>query len=219
VRAYLSSVFDSAILKDIVARKRISDITTLRSIIRFVFDNIGNLTSATKIANTLISGGRKISVHTVESYLEALTESFILYKAKRYDVKGRRQLITGAKYYVADIGMRHYLLGNKNVDVGHILENVVYLELLRRGYEVYVGKVGNAEVDFIAMGEDGEEYYQVAYTTQSEIEEGKTVLDRELAPLESIRDHNSKYLLTMDFTPSASYNGIKRINAIDWLLR
>ncbi|GHT79296.1 ATPase [Actinomycetota bacterium] len=225
IRAYLGSIFDSVILKDIVARKKISDVATLQSITRFAFDNIGNLTSATSIANTLISGGRKISVHTVENYLEALTESFTLYKAGRYDVKGKRQLVTGAKYYLSDIGLRYYLLGNKKADAGHILENIVYLELLRRGYEVHIGKVGNAEVDFIAIGEDGEEYYQVAYTVEDggrlsgePGKDSKTILERELASLEAIRDHNPKFLLTMDFTPNASHNGIKQINALDWLL-
>ncbi|GHU65105.1 ATPase [Clostridia bacterium] len=219
IRAYLGSIFDSVILKDIVARKKISDVATLQSVTRFAFDNIGNLTSATSIANTLISGGRKISVHTVENYLEALTDSFILYKAGRYDVRGKQQLVTGAKYYVSDIGLRYYLLGNKKSDAGHILENIVYLELLRRGYEVHVGKIGSAEVDFIAIGEEGEEYYQVAYTVIGEPgADGKTVLDRELVPLNAIRDHNPKYLLTMDFTSAASHNGIKQINALDWLL-
>jgi predicted AAA+ superfamily ATPase len=213
IHAYLSGIIDSVILKDIVARKKISDVTILQSIVRFAFDNIGNLTSATSIANTLISAGRKISVHTVDNYLEALTESFILYKAVRFDVKGKQRLVAGAKYYLADIGLRYCLLGSKRADAGHILENVVYLELLRRGYEVYVGKVGGAEVDFIAIGENGEEYYQVAYTA-----EGGGVLERELAPLSAIHDHNPKFLLTMDFTPNASHNGIRQINAADWLL-
>ena len=112
----------------------------------------------------MTSAGRSISVHTVESYLSALTDSFVFYKIGRYDVKGKQYLKTGDKYYAADIGLRYYLLGTKKADDGHILENIVFLELLRRGYEVYIGKVGNAEVDFIAIGEEGEEYYQVAYT-------------------------------------------------------
>ena len=219
IRAYLGGIYDSVILKDIVARRKITSVAQLDSVIRFVFDNIGSLTSSTKIANTMISGGRKISVHTVENYLEALTDSFILYRAGRYDVKGRQHLVSGVKYYLADIGLRYYLLGGKRADAGHILENVVYLELQRRGYEVYVGKVGPAEVDFIVVGPDGEEYYQVAYTVEGEAgKDGKTILERELAPLDAIRDHNPKYLLTMDFTPKASHNGIKQINALDWLL-
>ena len=219
IRAYLGGIYDSVILKDIVARRKITSVAQLDSVIRFVFDNIGSLTSSTKIANTMISGGRKISVHTVENYLEALTESFILYRAGRYDVKGRQRLVSGVKYYLADIGLRYYLLGGTRADAGHILENIVYLELLRRGYEVYVGKVGTAEVDFIVVGPDGEEYYQVAYTVEGDVgKDGKTILERELAPLKAIRDHNPKYLLTMDFTPKASHNGIKQINVLDWLL-
>jgi predicted AAA+ superfamily ATPase len=218
IHAYLGGIYDSIVLKDIVMRKKIADVAQLNNVIRFLFDNIGNLTSATNIANAMISNGRKISVHTVDNYLEALTESFILYKANRYDVKGKQYLVTGAKYYLADIGLRYYLLGAKKADAGHILENIVYLELLRRGYEVHVGKIGSAEVDFIAIGQNGEEYYQVAYTVEGGAGDQGTILEKELAPLKAIRDHNPKYLLTMDFTPNASHNGIKQINALDWLL-
>ena len=220
IRAYLEGIYTSVVLKDIVARKHISDVAMLESVISYMFDNIGNLCSATKIANTMTSAGRKISVRTVDSYLSALTDSFILYRAKRYDVKGRQLLVTGGKYYLADIGLRYYLLGTKKADEGHILENIVYLELLRRDYEVYVGKVGSSEVDFIAVNEDGEEYYQVAQTVMGDAYGGgKTVLERELAPLEAIHDHNPKFLLTMDFTPVVSHNGIKQMNVLDWLLR
>ena len=131
----------------------------------------------------------------------------------RYDIKGKQYLTTGVKYYLADIGLRYFLLGSKKADEGHILENIVYLELLRRGYEVYIGKVNEGEVDFIAVNEKGEEYYQVAYTVREE----KT-LERELSCLESIKDHNPKYLLTMDVTPYTSHNGIKQINVLNWLL-
>ncbi len=186
----------------------------LECVIEFLFDNIGNLCSTTKIANSMTSAGKKISVPTVESYLGALRDSFIIYKAHRYDVKGKQYLSTGAKYYVADIGLRYFLLGTKQTDMGHILENIVYLELLRRGYEVYVGKVGDAEVDFVAVNEEGEEYYQVSQTVMDE-----SSLKRELAPLESIHDHNPKYLLTMDFLPLTSYNGIKQMNVLEWLLK
>lgn len=214
IHAYLEGIYTSVILKDIMARYRIADTGGLDSVIRFMFDNVGNLCSATKIANTMATAGRKIAISTVENYLGALTECFILYKAGRYDVKGKRYLTTGNKYYLCDIGLRYYLLGTKRVDLRHILENVVYLELLRRGYEVYIGKVGNAEIDFIAIGEEGEEYYQVALTVMEE-----STLERELAPLESIRDHNPKYLLTMDFTPLTSHNGIKQWNVLEWLMK
>lgn len=215
IHAYLEGIYTSIILKDIVARHHISDAGMLDSVIRFMFDNIGNMCSATNIANTMTSNGRKISAPTVENYLSALVNSFVLYKVGRYDVKGKQYLATGSKYYLSDIGLRYYLLGSRRVDLGHILENVVYLDLLRRGYEIHIGKVGSSEVDFIAIGEEGEEYYQVAYTVNDA--DGKT-LSRELAPLESIKDHNPKHLITMDFVPMTSHNGIKQINALEWLL-
>ena len=216
IRQYLEGIYDSIVLKDIVARKRISDVDMLGSVTRFMFDNIGNLCSTKKIADTMTSAGRKITVHTVEKYLEALTESFIFYRVGRYDIKGKQYLKTGDKYYAADIGLRYSVLGNKRADEGHILENIVYLELLRRGYDIYIGKVGASEVDFIAIGEEGEEYYQVAYTVTDA--DGRT-LERELAPLNAIKDHNPKYLLTMDYGPVISHNGIKQINVLDWLIK
>ncbi|MCL2695645.1 MAG: ATP-binding protein [Clostridiales bacterium] len=215
-RQYLQGIYDTIVLKDIVARKKFPDTAMLKSVVRFMFDNIGNICSTKSIADTMTSAGRKISVHTVESYLTALTDCFILYQIGRYDVKGKQYLKTGDKYYAADIGLRYALLGTKKADMGHILENVVFLELLRRGYEIYIGKVGNTEVDFIAIGDEGEEYYQVAYTV---IDPDGITLRRELAPLEAIGDHNPKYLLTMDNTPLASHNGIKQINVLDWLLK
>lgn len=214
IRTYLDGIYSSILLKDIVTRNNISSSAMLESVVLFMFDNIGNICSSTKIASTMTSSGRKISVPTVESYLSALVDSFVLYKAQRYDIKGKQYLSTGAKYYVADIGLRYYLLGTKRVDMGHILENIVYLELLRRGYEVYIGKIGDAEIDFIAINDEGEEYYQVALTVLDE-----NTLKRELSSLESIHDHNPKYLLTMDYTPLTSHNGIKQINVLDWLMK
>lgn len=213
IRAYLEGVYNTVLIKDIATRKKISDIAILQSVVEFMFDNIGNMCSATKIANTLTSSGRKITVPTVESYLAALSESFVLYKTGRYDIKGKQHLTTGHKYYVADIGLRYYLLGTKPTDMGHILENVIYLELLRRGYEVKIGKYGENEIDFIATNDKGVEYYQVAQTVMDE----KT-LKRELTPLDAIKDHNPKYLLTMDHAPPTSHHGIKQHNALDWLL-
>ena len=213
IRTYLSGIYNTVILKDVVQRNKISDVTGLKNIVKFMFDNIGNSTSAKKISDTMTSRGKKISNHTVENYLEALCKSYILYKANRYDVKGKQYLETNGKYYLVDIGLRYYLLGTKYVDFGYILENIVYLELLRRGYEVYIGKVDNKEVDFVAIKDGYTEYYQVADTVM-----GADTLDRELKSLNSIRDHNPKYLLTMDNVPNVSHNGIKQLYALDWLL-
>ncbi|MDR1542654.1 MAG: ATP-binding protein [Clostridiales bacterium] len=215
-RQYLQGIYDTVVLKDIVARKRFPDIAMLKSVVRFMFDNIGNTCSTKNVADAMTSAGRKIAVHTVESYLSALTESFILYQIGRYDIKGKQYLKTGDKYYAVDIGLRYALLGTQKADLGHILENVVFLELIRRDYEVYIGKVRSSEVDFIAIGDEGEEYYQVAYTV---IDATGETLRRELAPLDAISDHNPKYLLTMDYTPLTSHNGIKQINVLDWLLK
>ncbi|MFA6984269.1 MAG: ATP-binding protein [Sedimentibacter sp.] len=214
IREYLGGIYNTIILKDIIARKKIADYMMLDSLVRFMFNNIGNMTSTNNIANTMKSQGRAITVHTVERYLNALTDSYILYRVGRYDVKGKQYLKTGDKYYIADIGLRYYLLGKKNADFGYILENIIYLELLRRGNKIYTGKVGNNEIDFITETKAGlTEYYQVALTVREE----KT-LKRELLPLESIKDHNTKYLLTLDEDPLVSHNGIKQINALDWLM-
>ena len=178
-----------------------------------MFASVGNLLSVKKIADTLTSNGRSISVHTVESYLNSLVESFIFNKVSRYDIKGKQYLQSGDKYYATDITMRYALLGRKNIDLGHVLENIVYLELLRRGYKIYVGKFGNKEIDFVAENSKGIQYFQVAYTVRDE----KT-LERELSALESINDHYPKFILTMDVDPEVDYNGIRKINVLDWLL-
>src|SRR5699024_4597345 len=156
----------------------------LKSVLQFVFDNIGNPLSSKKIADTMTSDGRKIDIKTVEKYLEALTESYIIYQAKRYNIKGKQYLKTLEKYYVVDIGLRYMLLGSRQMDAGHILENVVYLELIRRGFDVYVGKIDSFEVDFVAQNSRGIQYFQVALSVRDE----KT-LERELRPLMAIRDH------------------------------
>ncbi|MEG1066832.1 MAG: ATP-binding protein [Erysipelotrichaceae bacterium] len=214
IKNYLEGIYDSIVLKDIIFRNKISDASLLQILIEFMFDNIGNMCSVTNIVNTLKTNGRKISIPTLDTYLIALCNSFILYKVGRYDVKGKQYLATGHKYYIADIGLRYYLLGSKQGDMGHTLENIVYLELLRRGYEVYIGKVERKEVDFIALNSKNTEYYQVALSVIDE----KT-LSRELASLKAIKDHNPKYLLTMDYAPNTSYDGIKQLNIIDWLLQ
>lgn len=214
IRLYLEGIYNTILMKDIATRKKITDPLMLTSIVEFMFDNIGNLCSTNKIANTMTSLGRKISIPTVENYLAALVDSFIFYKVNRYDIKGKQRLATGSKYYAVDMGLRYYLLGSKQVDMGHILENIVYLELLRRGNGVYVGKIRDAEVDFITINEEGTAYYQVSLSVLDE----KT-RERELASLEAIKDHNPKYLLTMDYTPPVSYNGIRQYHVLDWLLK
>ena len=213
IRDYLEGLYNTIVVRDIVSRKKITDTMMLKSVLRFVFDNIGNPLSSKKIADTMTSDGRKIDTKTVEKYLEALSESYIIYQAKRYNIKGKQYLKTLEKYYVVDIGLRYMLLGSRQMDAGHILENVVYLELLRRGYDVYVGKIDSFEVDFVAQNSKGTWYYQVALSVRDE----KT-LERELRPLMAIRDHYPKMILTLDDDPEAQYDGIRRINARDWLL-
>lgn len=211
---YIDSLYNTIIVKDISQRKKIADATMLRTVAKFMFDNIGNCLSIKKIADTLTSDGRPISVHTVENYLESLVESYVFNKVSRFDIKGKQYLQSGEKYYATDVTMRYALLGRRNIDAGHILENIVYLELIRRGYKVYIGKTGEKEIDFVAENKEGFTYFQVAYTTRE-----KTTLERELKPLQEISDHYPKYILTMDIDPIADYNGIKKINVLDWLTK
>ncbi len=213
IKDYLDAVYNTIVVKDVANRKKITDVMMLQSIVRFLFDNIGNPLSTKKIADTMISYGRKIDVKTVEKYIDALQESYVIYQAKRYNIKGKQYLKTLEKYYVVDIGMRYMLLGTRSTDVGHILENIVYLELIRRGYEVYVGKVDDLEVDFVVMTSNQIIYFQVAASVRDE-----ETLQRELAPLQKINDHYPKFILTLDEDPEADYNGIRKINALDWLL-
>ena len=210
---YLDAIYNTIIVKDIVTRRKISDTSVLKSLSEFMFSSIGNVLSVKKIADTLTSNGRNISVHTVETYLDSLVESFIFNKVSRYDIKRKQYLQTGEKYYATDVTMRYALLGRKYIDLGHILENVVYLELLRRGYKVYIGKVGDKEIDFIAENSVGITYYQVAYTVRD-----KDTLERELSVLDNINDHYPKFILTMDVDPEIDFNGIRKINVLDWLL-
>jgi predicted AAA+ superfamily ATPase len=212
IREYLAGIYHTIVLKDVVTRKRIQDVAMLESVIRYMFDNVGNC-SFRKIAGAMTSEGRKISANTVEGYVQALVDSYVMYRVGRYDIKGKQYLTSGDKYYLSDIGLRNYLLGKKPMDMGHILENIVFLELLRRGNEVYIGKMGTTEVDFITNNENGIEYYQVSLSVRE-----RATLERELKPLNGVADHNPKYLLTMDEDPVVSYNGIKRINVLDWLL-
>ncbi len=210
---YLDALYNTIILKDVAQRRRIADTSMLRTVAKFMFDNIGNCLSIKKIADTLTSDGRSISVHTVENYLDSLVECFIFNKVPRFDVKGKHYLQSGEKYYATDVTMRYAILGRRNLDAGHILENIVYLELIRRGYKVYIGKTAEKEIDFVAENKEGFTYFQVAYTTRE-----PSTLERELAPLQDINNHYPKYILTMDIDPIADFDGIKKINVLDWLL-
>ena len=214
IDTYLDSLYNTILIKDISNRKKMLDTFMLKNVSNFMFSSIGSLLSVKKIADTLTSDGRPISTHTVESYLDYLTESYIFNKVSRYDIKGKQYLQSGEKYYATDVTMRYSLLGRKNIDAGHMLENIVYLELLRRGYKVYVGKIGEKEIDFVATNKEGIIYYQVAYTTRDE-----NTLERELSPLQSISDHYPKYILTMDLDPEVDYDGIRKMNVLDWLLK
>ncbi len=212
---YLDGIFSTIVYKDIMARNNISDKMLLESIIKFLFDSIGSPVSTKKISDTLTSRGINTSNHTVENYITAFLESFLIYKAERFDVKGKNLLARDYKYYAVDVGLRSYLLGKKaDSDMGHILENIVYLELLRRGYRVYVGKVDDLEVDFVAENRDGLKYYQVALSVRDE-----KVLERELKSLQKTGDYYPKILLTLDMDLEADYNGIRKINVVDWLLK
>ena len=212
--SYLEGIYNTILVKDVMTRRRVQDPMVLNSVAKFVFSSIGSELSVKRIADTLTSGGRKTDGKTVEKYLSALLESFVIYRAERYDIKGKHLLKTHDKYYVVDIGLRRHLLGGQYQDVGHILENVVFLELLRRGGKVRVGKVAGSEIDFVAENSNGMEYYQVAATVRD-----TSTLERELAPLQKIHDHYPKFLLTLDEDPSDNIDGIRKLNVLDWLLQ
>ncbi len=210
---YLDSIYNTVIVKDIINRKKVNDVMMLESVCRFLFDNIGSSVSTKKISDTLSSDGRKNSVHTIEEYINSLLESYILYKVNRFDIKGKKLLKTQEKYYLSDMGLRTYLLGkNNNRDLGHILENIIFLELKRKGYRVYIGKNDINEVDFVVETEDEYIYIQVALSIRDE-----QTLQRELKPLDTIANHYKKYIITLDYDTN-NYNGIKQISAMDFLL-
>ena len=220
----LDGIYSTVVIRDILEREKrrgqrqITDAALLRKIILFLADNIGSNVSIASIGNTLANAGlfekqNSPSTHTVQAYVNALLESYFFYEIKRFDIKGKEFLRTLGKYYIVDIGLRNYLLGFRNRDSGHAIENVVYFELLRRGYDVAIGKIGNAEVDFIAAKADEKKYIQVTESMLSE-----DVRNRELAPLKSIRDGYEKMVLSLEPGLDASYEGIRSENLIDWLL-
>lgn len=213
IKTVLSGIYDTVLMKDIVQRNQVRDPALLEDIVHFLADNIGNPISTSKVSGYLTSKGRKTSAITIDNYLRMLEEAFIFYRARRFDIKGKLYLKTLDKFYIVDNGLRNSLLGFRTGDYGHILENVVYLELLRRDYEVGVGKLGNLEVDFVATKPEEKIYYQVSASVLDE----KT-LQRELTPLQKIPDQYEKVLLTMDKTYIKDYEGVRQKNIIDFLL-
>ena len=214
IHEYLSGIYNSVLLKDIVARLKISDVMRLESVVKYIFDNIGNLTSLSKIANTLTSMGRKTDAKTIEKYIRGLTDSLLVHEVSRYNIKGKEFLSTLSKYYVTDLGLRQIILGNRNIDMGNILENIIYLELLRRKGNVYVGQFDKNEIDFVVINSNEIEYYQIALTVLDE-----NTLKRELDAFKNIKDNYPKYLITLDdVMVNTDYDGIKVVNALEWLL-
>lgn len=210
IRNYLDGIYNTILLKDVVSRNNVKDTLILESIVKFLFDNIGQIVSTNKISATLNSNNRKNSVNTIESYLSYLLDSYLIYKVSRYDIKGKEYLKTGDKYYVCDLGLRNYLLGGIK-DLGSILENVIFLELKRKGYQIYIGKYDDLEVDFVLKNNDGIKYVQVALSVRDE----KT-LARELNVLKKIKDNYPKYLITLDYD-KVDYEGIRQIPALEFL--
>lgn len=210
----LEGIYSTILFKDVMQRKGITDKNVLERVTKYLYDNISNRTSMKSISDNIEGLDKNNSYNTVSNYVQSLLDSYMVYKANRYDIKGKEFLKTQEKYYAVDIGLRYHMLGqNAGRDMGHILENIVYLELLRRGYKVYIGKLDELEIDFVAKNSEDTMYYQVALTTREE-----STLQRELLPLKKINDNYPKYILTMDEDLEADYDGIKKINVIDWLL-
>lgn len=213
-KEYLQGIYHSILIKDIIARYKITDVLMLESVVKFIFHNIGNRLSMNNIANTMTSMGRKIDYRMVEKYVFALQESLMIDHVKRYNITGKQLLATQGKYYLVDIALRSLLVSSRQSDLGHLLENIVYLELKRRGYDVYIGQMQTQEVDFVGIKDGKTEYFQVSATVMD-----SATLERELSSLTKIKDHYPKYLLTLDdYIEEADYNGIQQKNVITWLL-
>lgn len=209
---YLTDIYNSVLLKDVIQRYKIRDTALLESIAIYLMDNIGNTFSAKTISDFLKSQGRKLSTETVYNYLKALEDAFLVHKVPRFDIKGKRLLETQEKYYLSDLGLRHAVIGYRDNDISGILENVVYLELLRRGYSVKIGKQGAAEVDFVADKGNDRLYVQVCYVLTDEN------TNREFAPLEAIADNYEKVVISTDSLMNFNRGGIKQKNILDFLL-
>ncbi|MDR1430807.1 MAG: ATP-binding protein [Propionibacteriaceae bacterium] len=212
IRQYLEGVLNTILLRDVAVARKVANVGQLRNVTEFLYSSIGSLVSVNRIANAMTSAGRKISRSTVEGFIDGLNDAHLIYPARRWDIKGKRLLNSGAKYYAVDVGMRRTLLGAKPVDAGHVLENIVYLELRRRCEQVYVGSAETAEIDFVAETATGPAYIQVASQVGS-----PTTLERELAPLRAVRDFVPRLLLTLDREPPQSYDGILRMSVLEWL--
>ena len=220
---YLEGIYNTVIVKDIEERqnrkekdpnkRKVSDISLLKNISKFLASSIGSPVSIKRIADYITSSGRKVSQNTIDDYIEALVQAYVFYQAERYDVEGKQLLKQNGKFYIVDLGLRRYLLPKREYDLGYSLENVVYLELLRRGYEVHVGKMGQTEVDFVAKKDDVISYYQI---TASLMEQ--TTFEREIKPLKRINDNYPKRILTLERFTLGNYEGIEVLNAVDWLL-
>lgn len=220
---YLEGIYNTVIVKDVEERQRrkekdpnkrkVTDISLLKNISKFLANSVGSPVSVKKIADYITSSGRNVSQNTVDDYIEALVQAYIFYRAERYDVEGKQLLKQNGKLYIVDLGLRRHLLPKRNYDLGYSLENIIFLELLRRGYQVNVGKAGSTEIDFVARKDDILEYYQVTASLTEQ-----TTFEREIAPLRKIRDNYPKKILTLDRFTLGNYEGIEVVNAIDWLL-
>ncbi len=210
---FLEGIYNTVLMKDVVERNGVRDAALLESILKYIASNVGSVVSSKKISDYLTSSGRKTTGETIDNYLKMLESAYIIYKANRYDLKGKMFLKTLEKYYMVDIGIRNKLTGLQGTDYGHVLENIAYLELIRRGYDVSIGKVGTLEVDFIATKTNEKLYYQISASILNE----ETRI-RELRPLESISDHYPKFILTMDQNIFNDFSGIKVKNIMDFLL-
>ncbi len=220
INLFLDGIYNTVLFKDVMQRKGITDKNTLERVTKYLYDNIGNRTSMKNISDNIEGLEKNSSYNTVSTYVQALIDSYFVYKANRYDIKGKEFLKTQEKYYAVDIGLRYYMLGQSSgKDMGHILENIVYLELLRRGYKVYIGKYDDLEVDFVAKNSQNTVYYQVALTTREANGNNNEILERELTPLKKINDNYPKYILTLDDDLDADFDGIKKLNILDWLLK
>ena len=213
IESFLSGIYNTVIMKDVVQRGAVRDPALLENLTRFMAGNIGNITSIKSISDYLTSAGRKTTVDTIDNYLKLLENAYILYRARRFDLKGKLHLKTHEKFYIVDTGIRNELLGFRNSDYGNVLENIVYFELLRRDYDVSIGKLGALEIDFVATKLGITTYYQVTATVLAD-----ETRQRELRPLQNIPNHYEKVVLSMDKTPITDFDGIKNINIIDFLL-